>query len=447
MLLRLLINFQLDKVMTHFGIICPPYPGHLNPQTALGRELQSRGHRVTVLQIPDVAQYVQTEGVGFHAIGQSSYQPGSLEKTSVQLAELSEIAALQYSVDFCREITEIICRDAPAAIEELGIDALLVDQLEPAGETVAEGLKLPFICISCGQAIQRRADVPPFFMPWNYQDVWWARLRNQVAYTILDLSCRPILQVINHYRDRWKLPPYRQMYRSNTQLLHLSQQVAEFDLPNPHRPDYFHYVGPLRNLSPRSVPFPSDRFTGHPLIYASLGSIQNRKYEIFHQIATACLGLDVQLVMPHGGGLTSEQVSSLPGNSLVVEYAPQREILSRASLTITHGGMNTVLDSLSYGVPLVAIPITFEQPGTGARIRWTGVGEVLTLDRLTPVRIKTAIQQVMTSPTYAANASKVERAIQQAGGIRRAADLIEQAVQRESQSLMSVASKYPSSIL
>jgi zeaxanthin glucosyltransferase len=426
-------------IMAHFGIICPPYPGHLNPQTALGRELQSRGHQVTVLQIPDVENLVRSEGVGFHVIGQSTYRPGSLAETFVQLTQRSEIEALQYSVNFCREVTEIICRDAPAAIEELGIDVLLVDQLEPAGETVAEGLGLPFICISCGQAIHRQADIPPFFMPWNYQNTWWARLRNQVAYAILDRSCRPILQVINHYRDRWKLSPYRRMYRSNSHLLHISQQVAAFDLPNPHLPSHFHYVGPLRNQSPRSVPFPSDRLTGQPLIYASLGSVQNRKYEIFYQIATACQGLDFQLVMPHGGGMNSQQIDSLPGDPLVVEYAPQREILARASLTITHGGMNTVLDSLSYGVPLIAIPITFEQPGTGARIRWTGVGEVIPLSQLTPTRLRGTIQHVSISPVYATNAAIVQQAIQQSGGIYRAADLIEQAVHGEQQSSLSAA--------
>ena len=39
--------------MTHFGAICPAATGHLNPMTALGRELQRRGHRVTVLGMPD----------------------------------------------------------------------------------------------------------------------------------------------------------------------------------------------------------------------------------------------------------------------------------------------------------------------------------------------------------------------------------------------------------
>ncbi|MBD3883615.1 glycosyltransferase [Phormidium tenue FACHB-886] len=415
--------------MTHFGIICPPYSGHLNPLSALGRELQNRGHRVTILQISDLERKVRSEEIDFYPIGQSLYRPGLLAETSAQLTQLSEIPALQYSVDFCRHITEIICRDAPAAIHKVGIEALLVDQLEPVGQSVAQFLDLPFVCISSGQVIHRRSDIPPFFTAWRYQNAQWARLRNQIAYLILDRSCRPILQVINDYRRQWKLPAYRQIYASIATLAHISQQPAVFDFPCPV-PEHLHYTGPLRD-SPsrvrRELPtFPFDQLTGQPLIYASLGSIQNTKQGIFQCIAAACAGLDVQLVLAHGGGMSPEAVRQLPGSPLVVEYAPQLEVLAKASLTITHGGMNTVLDSLSHGVPLVAIPITFEQPGTGARIRWTGTGEVIPLPQLSVPKLRSAIRQVLTGKIYYQNAQRIQQAIQQAGGVRRAADIIEQ---------------------
>lgn len=416
--------------MTHFGIICPPYAGHLNPLSALGRELQTRGHRVTALQVSDLELKVSAEGIEFYPIGQTLYQPGSLAVMFQQLTQLSEIRALQYSVEFCRHITEIICQDAPQAIQAAGIEALLVDQLEPVGETIAQHLELPFVCISSGQAIHRRADVPPFFTPWRYHKANWARLRNQAAYALLDRGCQPILQMINHYRQQWQLPPYPHIYASLATLAHISQQPAAFEFPLDNLPPHLHYTGPLRNPSPRSVDFPFERLTGQPLIYASLGSVQNTKHEIFHCIAAACAELDVQLVIT---GMSSVE-QPLPGQPIVVEYAPQLDLLSRASLTITHGGLNTVLDSLSQGVPLVAIPITFEQPGNGARIRYTGTGEVVALSRLQPHRLRKAIQKVMIEASYRHNALKIQQAIHNAGGVKRAADIIEQAIDRRNDS-------------
>lgn len=321
------------------------------------------------------------------------------------------------------------CQDAPKAIATIGIEALLVDQLEPVGETVAEYLNLPFICVSCGQVIHRRADVPPFFTPWNYQNTYLSKIRNFLAYYFLDRSCQPILGAINHYRQEWKLPDYPHIYASNAKLAHISQQPSLFEFPIPDLPSHLHYVGPFRNASPQLVTFPYEKLTGQPMIYASLGSVQNTKEEVFRCIADACQGLDVQLVIAHGGGMSEQVVRSLSGSPLVVEYAPQPDILAHASLTITHAGMNTTLDSLTYGVPVVAIPITFEQPGTAARIRSTGVGEVLSLQKLTISNLRSAIKRVLTESSYKKNAHRIQQSIQRSGGVKRAANIIEQVTQ------------------
>jgi MGT family glycosyltransferase len=116
---------------------------------------------------------------------------------------------------------------------------------------------------------------------------------------------------------------------------------------------------------------------------------------------------------------------------LVVEYAPQPDLLAHASLTITHAGMNTTLDSLTYGVPLVAIPITFEQPGTGARIRSTGVGEVLSLRKLNISKLRSAIKHVLTEDSYKKNARRIQQSIQLSGGVKLGADIVEQVTQNK----------------
>jgi zeaxanthin glucosyltransferase len=83
-----------------------------------------------------------------------------------------------------------------------------------------------------------------------------------------------------------------------------------------------------------------------------MGTIQNRLLEVFSTIASACEGLDAQLVIDLGGGAAPESLPKLPGNPIVVGYAPQLELLQKATLTITHAGMNTTLESLINGVPM-----------------------------------------------------------------------------------------------
>ncbi len=176
------------------------------------------------------------------------------------------------------------------------------------------------------------------------------------------------------------------------------------------------------------MPFPFEQLTGQPLIYASMGTVQNRLLDVFKIIASACEGLDAQLVISLGGSATPESLPSLPGNPIVVGYAPQLELLPKATLTITHAGMNTTLESLSNGVPMVAIPVANDQPGVAARIAWTGVGEMVSLKELSVPKLRSAIVKVLTQESYKQRAIEMQEAIGRSGGVKRAADIIEQAV-------------------
>jgi MGT family glycosyltransferase len=160
-------------------------------------------------------------------------------------------------------------------------------------------------------------------------------------------------------------------------------------------------------------------------VYASLGTLQNRREPLFRCFAEACRGLNVQLVIAHGGGLSESEARDLPGDPLVVEYAPQVELLARARVTITHGGLNTVLDSLANGVPLVTIPLTYEQPAIARRIEWAGAGRSLSWKTLSTSRLRGALQIVLDDPQYAAGAKRMQDSIVLCGGVNRAADTVE----------------------
>jgi zeaxanthin glucosyltransferase len=321
----------------------------------------------------------------------------------------------------------MVCRDAPEAIRRAGVDALLVDQMEPAGGAVADYLGIPFITVCNALILSSDAHVPPAFTGWSYSPGWWSRTRNAIGYRASRLIMGPVERVVQEYRARWSLPAYKTPEESFSKLAQISQQPQAFDFPRRNLPDCFHYVGPLRNAH-QQIPFPWEKLDGRPLIYASLGTLQNQKEHLFRAFAEACRSLPVQLVMTHGGGLSEEAANSFPGDPIVVSYAPQLEVLAKADLTLTHAGLNTVLDSLSCGVPLIAIPITYEQPAIASRIRWTGVGEVLSLKNLRVSRLKQTIEQVLKSPDYTSRAQNIRQAIAEAGGVKAAANLIERSL-------------------
>jgi zeaxanthin glucosyltransferase len=412
----------------HFGVISPPVSGHIHPFSALGRELIARGHRVTYLQVIDLEEKIRSEDLDFEPIGLSDHPRGSLPESLAELGRLQGLSALRFTIHAVARTTHMVCRDAPAAIRRRGIDALLVDQSEPAGGTVAEHLGLPFITVCNALALNRERLVPPPFTDWTYRTTWWAGWRNEMGYAASDWFMRSISNAVAQYRHKWKLPRLRVPDDSFSKLAQICQMPREFDFPRAGLPERFHYVGPLRRTTAAPTPFPWERLDGRPLVYASLGTLQNRREAIFRRFAESCEGLDVQLVISHGGGLSPKEAAELPGDPLVVPYAPQAELLSRAQLTLTHAGLNTVLDSLANGVPLVTAPITYEQPAIAERVEWTGTGRSIRFNRLNSRTLKPLVREVLQHPSYRSAARQLSEAIRISGGVKRAAEVVETAL-------------------
>ncbi|MBC8120291.1 MAG: glycosyltransferase [Gemmatimonadaceae bacterium] len=419
--------------MTHIGLLCPTASGHLNPMTTLGHELKQRGHRVTLIGTLDAQPKVLAARLEFQAIGEAEFPAGSTADSFAKLGQLSGLAAFRYTVSLFKQGTATLLQEAPAALRSAGIEVLLIDQASFGGSTVAQLLDLPFISVCCALMLNRDPNVPPWITSWSYHPSWWARLRNQAGTELMGSIVRPITTLIAEYRQKWNLPPLRSPNDAYSQLAQICQQPAEFEFPRQSLPSCFHFTGPFSNPTSREPAFfPFDKLTGQPLIYASLGTVQNRLLGTFQTIAEACQDLDAQLVIALGGGSTSESLPTLPGSPLVVGYAPQLELLQRTTLTITHAGMNTALESLSNGVPMVAIPIANDQPGVAARIAWTGTGEVVPLKGLSVVRLRNALERVLTEDAYKKNALRLRETIRRAGGVKKAADIVEQVISTRS---------------
>jgi MGT family glycosyltransferase len=273
-------------------------------------------------------------------------------------------------------------------------------------------------------------DIPPAATTWQVSRSRWTRMRNYLAFLAMGRALKPLINIVGDRRKAWGLPAKPSPLDWFSPFAEVSQSPSEFEFPRNQLPPHFHFTGPFQDPRARApVPFPFERLDGRPLIYASMGTLQNRMLWVFRAIAEACDGLDAQLVISLGGSAEPEVLGKMKGDPLVVRAAPQLELLDRATLTITHAGMNTAMESLARGVPMVAIPITNDQPGVAARVAWTGSGLVVPPARLTAKKLRKAVKKVLTEPTFKTNAVRLQADIARSGGIKQAADVIEKVIQ------------------
>jgi zeaxanthin glucosyltransferase len=123
-----------------------------------------------------------------------------------------------------------------------------------------------------------------------------------------------------------------------------------------------------------------------------------------------------------------EQLGSLPGDPILVDFAPQLELLDRAALLVTHAGVNTVLEALERGVPMVALPRSVDQLGMGSRIEHTGVGLRASFQHCRPQELRGLIERVLAEDQFRRNARRLQQAMIAAGGAERAAEITEEAL-------------------
>jgi MGT family glycosyltransferase len=321
--------------------------------------------------------------------------------------------------------------DEVETIRSQGVSALLVDQTTLAGGSIADYLGIPFVTICNALPMNFESSIPPIFTGWSYRPIWWAQWVNWLLYQATRFSMLPLWMAIQSYRKRWGLSPYASLEDLYSPLAQLSQIPKALDFPRHRLPASFHYVGPFQtpnHVEPCSVSDPTFSFESlgeQPIVYANLGTIQSRNIRTFKQVAAAFHdgSFDAQLVISMGNPLARPDSVSFAGSPQVFAFPPHQLLINRATLVITHAG-SSALQCLAAGVPMVAIPITTDQPGMAARLARAKVAEVIPVSQLTPPLLTRAISRVLHDPTYRANAQRLSTAIKAAGGVKRAADII-----------------------
>jgi len=412
------------------GFISLPVFGHLNPMTALARALRSRQHDVVFISLLDTEPFVsRIAKLPFLPCCEKDRPLGAMKEVARQISLRRGHDALEFTLRSIASMTDSLLDSLPGIVEKAGIDALVLDTYHFYMELVPIRLRMPYVHLSNALHFDYSGHTPLCIYDWPHERTPEALTRNRKGVA----SFMEILRRTNpravQYAKQAGIELNSDNYNTISKLAWITQTPKEFDFESSHWSPTLHHTGPFLDAAGRmKEDFPWEQITGQPIIYASMGTLQNGVASVYHEIVTAVeKQKDMQLVLSIGNHVDRKEIGSLPGNTIVVNHAPQFELLQRASVCITHAGLNTVLECLLNGVPQVAIPVTHDQPGVAARIADKKTGLVMPLKDLNASRLGLLLDEALTNPIYRENTRYFQKSLAEYSGLSVAAELLENA--------------------
>lgn len=381
-----------------------PLTGHVHPSLGLVCELARRGDEVVYYSTPRFARMIGEAQAAFRP-----YRNLFLADLTGLPARLNDLSAL-----LARTTEEVLLEELETARAEQP-DYVIADSVAPWGQWVGQILGVPVITSISTLAFNRHV------------------LMFAAKHKVQPRSARTILgklrAVLDTLRTRGKL---RRRYgvrgtgvmgfvagSSDLNIVYTSryfQPCAEtFD-------ERFVFAGPsLNGRLERSWGVP---FGDVPLAYISLGTLFNTDVSFYRTCFEAFSGSRLQVILSVGGHVDIASLGEAPANFVVRAHVPQLEVLQRASVFVTHGGMNSVSESLWHGVPMVVIPQMSEQAIVGRRVEELGAGVYLAKEEVSARKLSELVMRVKEEGRFRTQARVAQDSFRNAGGVACAADAI-----------------------
>jgi len=376
-----------------------PEEGHLNPSFRLARGLRERGHQVLYLAFEDLRDRILSEGFEFVPLFPDVYPAGLLQR---QRSRLSQARGLRQILSELRDsaahtrsyFSRWTDGSADRLLASIDPDLVVADSMAPFMALTAHGAKRPAVLLNVVLPSEQAISVPPCDSPRIPLRGLADRLRTTLGWKRYLLRKRLRKQALRWLGCDEDLPgailriARRAGFSTDRVDLRTSMGPAlrmpeivlcprELDFPHAEMPDR-HYVEPAIDLERSGGEFPWHLLDpAKTLIYCAMGSQSHRSGEAGGIVRAAIEAVrgreDWQLVVVTGAG-AGDSPAGEPSNVIRTERAPQLEILRKAALMITHGGLGSVKECVYFGVPMIVFPLMRDQPGNGARVVHHGLG-------------------------------------------------------------------------
>lgn len=396
--------------------------GDVRPYLILGRELQARGHRISLCAFTDFEESVRAAGMDFYPINSSARDfIATLMNGSTGVQFLNQVRlALKDQVGPLMADLEAACEHADAVISTYFGHMCL---------SVAEVAGLPYIQTQY-YPMDRSAQMPIASAPGQRAGKAWNLLSYQMGYFLIELLERTYL---SDWRESRGLPKLKLDGKAPYQALG-------------------HTIPVIYALSPRILPRPEDwgenifmtgywlreeetPFTPDPALEAFLSAGEPPLYIGFGSMANRDMGATLDIVLESLERTGLRAVISrgwcnaiLPDSDRIfaAEFVPHSWLFRRVGAVVHHGGAGTTAAGLLAGKPTLVIPFGGDQPFWGERVRALGVGpRPIPRERLTVRRLSKALLHLTQDHHYAENAAKLSEDLSREDGVVKAADIIE----------------------
>jgi UDP:flavonoid glycosyltransferase YjiC (YdhE family) len=402
--------------------------GDLHPYIAIGLEMRSRGHQVTIATSATYRAKVESEGLCFHPV-----------RPDVNLTDQQQLGYVfdrkkgsERVLRFISETTRESYEDTLPAAKQA--DVIVTHVITYAAIMVAEKLGIPWISsVLAPSSLLSAYDPPaPAPAPWvpklrvfgpAFMRAFWSLGKRQVLGWM-----KPLVD----FRKEIGLPPrghpvFEGSHSPALVLVLFSHHLAE---PQPDWPPQAVVTGfPFydRDLGHQDPPPELDRFLsdGPPPVVFTLGSSAvGAAGDFYMQSLAAVERLGCRAVLLTGRGAQALPKSMPPG-VIAVPYAPHSAIFPRAAANVHQGGIGTTAQAMRAGKPMLVIPFSHDQFDNGMRVGRLGAAEVLYRERYNAGRTERSLRRLLENPCYATAADAVGEKIRAENGAARAADEIE----------------------
>lgn len=373
-----------------------PAYGHTNPTIEVVKELTKRGHEVWYYSFNIFKDRIESAGAKFISCDEylPEFKPEDEKKVGKDFSALIEMVA-DTTISMDKRVSE--------ELEGFKPDCIISDSLCIWGKLFARKLKIKYICSTTSFAFNK------------HTAKMMKRGIGEIMHMITGIPrINKKIQLLR--ANAYEIDSFISLIENDNNTNTIVYTSKEFQPLSETFSDKYAFVGP----SVKDV----EEYVGdkNRTVYISLGTVLNKNNEFYKNCIKALREINVDVVMSVGEETDISTLGEIPGNFEIKGRVDQIKVLSKTDVFLSHCGMNSVNESLYYGVPMVLFPQHSEQAMVAERTAALGAG--LMLRGKKAKHIRKAIEQILNDDTYKENADIISKSFKNAGGAKKAAEVI-----------------------